>query len=122
MREPSRLVYAIAGVALLASAILLSAIWTSGILAKDYQTLRIWASGSGTVIKLGSQLRFIPSVPWPGEPLQRDVQVKGWTGSAWCPNPQIDIGEPGYVYVNYNGDGVVRVTVGPTTINFQSAR
>lgn len=120
MSESRKQVFVIVGIAALAAAVLLTAVWTSGALAKDYQTLRISASGSGTLVELGSQQKMISNVAWPNEPLQREVQVSGWTGSAWCPNPRLDKGNPGYVYVNYNGDGVARVTVGPTTVNFQS--
>ena len=81
-------------------------------------TLRISAQGSDTLVTLDAGTVLLKNVPWPGKPLVHSIQVAGWTGSASCPNPTLDIGAPGYVDVNYNGRSASDVRIGRETITF----
>lgn len=90
---------------------------TSGILARDWKPLTIAAQDGDTLLTLQDRQIHLQGLPWPGLPLVQSVQVGGWTGSASCPNPTIPIGGPGYVYINYLGNGIAKLTIGSDTIS-----
>lgn len=94
------------------------AIFTSGVMPWDWRTLTIATQGNDTLLTLQDRQVLLKGIPWSGQPLVRSIQVGGWTGSASCPDPTVTIGSPGYVYINYLGRGINRLTVASQTIAF----
>ena len=96
--------------------------FSSGMLSRDRKTLTIAAQGTDTLVTLEDRQVLLKGLHWPGQSLTRSIQVGGWTTSAGCPTPDIPIGSPGYVYLNYSYDsrskGLATVTIGADTVTF----